>query len=110
MKILLGFLCLLWLVACDLPETDHTIEMATIKKVYTTVDDGHTYHAYVIDRDGTEVVVTGASAEETFNVGDKIQYLAQKMEMDALGKTLSFTLMGAADEEESVPEKSEQEL
>lgn len=81
------------IAACGMPKSSYTTSKARVLKVYTTVDAGHKYIAYVIDRGGTEVVVADPLARSSHKVGDTIEYLDQKIELQNGNKSLSFTLL-----------------
>lgn len=70
---------------------------AEILKVYSLVDQGATFRAYVVKYKGTEVIVNDVvTATATKKVGDKISMTATRVELPLpTGKihTLSFTVM-----------------
>ena len=75
-----------------MPKTSYTTSKATVLKVYSAADSGHNFIAYVVDRSGTEVVVSDPLAKSSYKVGDTIEYLDQKIDVDGT-KLLSFTLL-----------------
>jgi hypothetical protein len=98
-----GTLCILLslsVVGCKIPKTSYTTAKAPVLKVYTTSDVGHTFVAYVVDRGGVEIVVSDTLGKSSHKVGDTINYLDQKIEVDGATRTLSFTLTNWIQERE----------
>jgi len=76
-----------------MPKTTFTTSKAQVLKVYSTSDAGHNFIAYVVDRGGVEIVVSDPLGKSSYKVGDTIEYLDQKIEVDAGTRSLSFTLL-----------------
>jgi hypothetical protein len=95
--LLLLFVLLLAFGGCDIgkyiPKTSHTMHKATVLKVYSTSDGGFDYVSYVVEVGGTEVVVNDPLGRSSHKVGDTIEYIAQKIEMNGGKKMLTFTLI-----------------
>lgn len=90
-----GTLCILLslsVAGCKIPKTSFTTAKAPVLKVYTASDAGHNFVAYVVDRGGVEIVVSDPLGKSRHKVGDTIEYLDQKIEVDGSTRTLSFTL------------------
>ena len=98
MKIKSGLLMLLLLVSLTgcgsaLVNSGYSRSTATVLKIYTATDTaGHSFIAYVVDRNGTEVVVSDALARTSHAVGDTIEYLDMKMALPDGRQTLAFTI------------------
>lgn len=81
------------LPGCKIPKSSFTTTTAKVLKVYSVTDGGHTFVAYVVERGGAEIVVSDALGKSSHKVGDSIEYLDQKIEVDASTRALSFTLL-----------------
>lgn len=90
---LLILLLALNLTGCKLPKTSYVTTKARVLKVYQATDGGFRYTAYVVDRAGTEVVVTDPQGKSTHKVGDTIEYLDQKIDLPGGPQILNFTLL-----------------
>ena len=74
--------------------SSYTTTTATVLKIYTATDpSGHFFIAYVVDRNGTEVVVSDQLARAGHAVGDTIEYMDMKMALPDGRQTLSFTFL-----------------
>jgi hypothetical protein len=88
----LSILLSLSVAGCKIPKTSFTTAKAPVLKVFTASDAGHNFVAYVVDRGGVEIVVSDPLGKSRHKVGDTIEYLDQKIEVDGSTRTLSFTL------------------
>lgn len=86
-------LILVLLPACKIPKSSYTTSPARVFKVYSVMDGGHTLVTYVVERSGAESVVSDALGMSSHKVGDSIEYLDQKIEVDASTRALLFTLL-----------------
>src|SRR5437773_1514561 len=69
---------------------------AEIIKVYSMEDQGATFRAYVVKYKGNEVIVGDQLAQTNKKVGEKITFLATRVEVPFGGqtiRTLSFQIM-----------------
>ncbi len=90
---IIPLLLFLSITGCKVPKTSYTTTKTTVLKVYTVTDAGHKYVSYVVDRGGVEVVVTDSLSKSAHKVGDTIEYIDQKIEVDGSTRVLSFTLL-----------------
>ena len=74
-------------------KSSFTTSKAAVLKVYSLSDAGHIFIAYVVAVGGTEVVVSDPLGRSSHKVGDTIEFMAQKIELSAEQKSLSFTLL-----------------
>jgi hypothetical protein len=81
------------LSGCKTPKTSFTTKKASVIKVYHTSDSGHNFIAYVVDRAGTEIIVSDTLGKSSYKVGDTIEYIDQKIAVDSSTRTLSFSLL-----------------
>ncbi|MDB9741568.1 hypothetical protein OAB00_01800 [Akkermansiaceae bacterium] len=61
------------------------MEKAVVTKVYQNTDSlGHEFRAYVVavNKTGTEIVVTDNLLNTLYKVGDTIEYMDQKLEIN----------------------------
>lgn len=71
---------------------------APIEKIYTAEHDGFKFQAFVVKWHDQEVVVTnmlGQGGEK--KVGDKINFMAQELEMPVMGRTIKMIQFIAMD-------------
>lgn len=81
-------------VTSAVTNSSYTTTTATVLKIYTVTDpSGHSFIAYVVDRNGTEVVVSDQLARTAHAVGDTIEYMDMKMALPDGRQTLSFTFL-----------------
>jgi hypothetical protein len=78
---------------CGLPKSSYTTEKAPVLKVYSTADGPHRFIAYVVDRHGTQIVVSDPLGHSNHKVGDTITYMDQKISVGKGTDALSFTLL-----------------
>jgi hypothetical protein len=72
---------------------------APVKKVFSTTNGNHRFVAYLVDRDGSEVIVSDTLARSRFTVGDSISVIAHKVTIEKAAndvRSLSFSLSGAS--------------
>jgi len=84
----LSLLC----AGCKIPKSSYTTAKAPVLRVFSASDAGHSFVAYVVDRGGVEVVVSDALGKSRHKVGDTIEYMEMKIEVDPSNRVLSFTL------------------
>jgi len=78
--------------------SSHETVEAHVLKVFSTEEGKHRFVAYLVKWKGTEIIVSDALAHSHFKVGDKIQFLAQKLTMGKAARqinSLSFMLLSA---------------
>jgi len=96
MKTTLSIICVAFFVllsGCEIPKSTFTTSKAKVLKVYSASDGGYNFIAYIVDRGGIEVVVSDTLGKSSYKVGDTIEYLDQKIEVDAESRSLNFTLL-----------------
>ncbi len=87
-------------------DSSYEVFHAPVKKIFATTDGRHRFVAYVVDRNGTEVIVSDTLAKSRFQVGDSISVIAHKVTISkATGDvaSLSFSLSGASLESSRPP-------
>ena len=82
------------LIGCGATVSSSSTATATVLEVYTTTDAiGHTFVAYVVDHNGTEVVVSDGLADSSHKVGDSIRYMEIKMQVaGGTYKVISYSI------------------
>ncbi len=63
---------------------------ATIEKVYSAENNGFKYRSYVVKWQGQEVVISDMMAISEKQVGDKLTFMVQEIEMPAGGKSIKM--------------------
>jgi hypothetical protein len=69
---------------------------APVLKVFSAEQDGHRFVAYLVEWNDSEVIVSDPLGGSTFQEGDEIRFLAQKIDLPRAGddvSTLNFVLL-----------------
>lgn len=74
------------------------VERGPVKKVFETESDGHRFVAYMVEWNGTDVIVSDTLAHSDFKAGDEISFLVMKNKREGAGgfSNISFALSGAS--------------
>jgi len=75
------------------PGTQAERAEAQILKVYSVDDQGAKFRAYVIKHKGSDVIVSDDLAKTDYKVGDKIDYVAMRINNSFQFKVFAFGVM-----------------
>ena len=77
---------------CSMPKSSYKVVKAPVLKVYTTTDGPYRFVAYMVNRNGVEVIVSDPLGRSRHKVGDTITYLDQKLQVDANTSVINFMI------------------
>lgn len=76
-------------------QSTYDMAKAPVVRVFSAEEGGHRFVAYLVKWKNFEVIVSDPMARSHFQVGDKIQFMAQKISLPGRVSTLNFQLLNA---------------